>query len=169
MNRARVGLVLALTLSACAQLPADLPPRPALQAPETAATLASLSAAGQTKTAPRANRWWEAFGLTDLNRLIETALRDQPDLAAAQARLRMADQASRLARLDTQVHYETDASIVREHLSKNGLFPPPIGGSSFTQTDITQNLSYGLDWWGKNRDLVAAAGNQLQVSTSVLK
>jgi NodT family efflux transporter outer membrane factor (OMF) lipoprotein len=164
MNRIFSGLSLALALSACAQLPADLPPRPGLKAPETAATLASLSAAGQTKTAPQTNRWWESFGQPDLNRLIETALQGQPDLAAAQARLRMADQTERLARLEAQVRYSTDASIVREHLSKNGLFPPPIGGSTFTQTDITQNLSYSLDWWGKNRDLVDAAGNQLQAA-----
>ena len=164
MKRWLSGLLLGL--AGCAQLPHDLPPRPPLKAPAVAATIQALAPkSGQDDgKQSRSGDWWEAFGLADLDRLIETALQDAPDLAASQARLRMADQAERLARLDAQVHYETDASIVREHLSKNGLFPPPIGGSTFTQTDITQNLSYTLDWWGRNRALVQAAGNQRQAA-----
>ncbi len=159
MNRIFPGAALVLALSACAPLPTDLPPRPALRHPATATTLARLNT-GHAATATLTEAWWESFGLTELNRLIETALKDAPDLAAAQARLRAAGQAERLARLDAQVHYETDAALTREHLSRNGLFPPPIGGSTFTQTDITENLSYTLDWWGRNRDLVQAAGNE---------
>jgi multidrug efflux system outer membrane protein len=155
-----------LVLAGCAQLPHDLPPRPVLQAPETATTLAALAKlSGQDRDRQRLPaHWWGSFESTDLNQLIDAAMKDAPDLAAAQARLRAAEQATRLARLDAQVHYETDASSVREHLSKNGLFPPPIGGSTFTQTDITQNFSYTLDWWGKNRALVQAAGNELQAA-----
>ena len=143
--------VLLLGLAACAELPHDLPARPALRTPEVTATVESLarvSSQGDDKQ-PTPDHWWQTFGVADLDRLIGTALKETPDLEAAQARLRVADQAERLARLDAQAHYQTDASIVREHLSKNGLFPPPIGGSTFTQTDLTQKLSYTLDWWGK--------------------
>jgi multidrug efflux system outer membrane protein len=165
MIRLLSGFILALTLSACARLPTNLPPRPELREPATEATLGSLTReTGRTGGVTSAENWWVSFGLDELNGLIETALKNQPDLAAAQARLRMADQSERLACLDTQVHYETGASIVREHLSKNGLFPPPIGGSTFTQTDITENLSYSLDWWGRNRALVHAAGNERQAT-----
>ena len=164
MKRLLPGLLLGL--AGCAQLPHDLPARPALERPEVTATIKALARASDQSDGQKApsGRWWQTFGLADLNRLVETALKGAPDMDAAQARLRMADQAERLARLDAQVHYETDASIVREHLSKNGLFPPPIGGSTFTQTDLTQNLSYTLDWWGKNRALVQAAGNQRQAA-----
>ncbi|MDD4881530.1 MAG: efflux transporter outer membrane subunit [Gallionellaceae bacterium] len=148
-------------LAGCAQLPHDLPARPALSAPSAAATVSAL-AAPLPRQPNSAENWWQGFGLADLDRLIDAALRDQPDLAAARARLAMADQAERLARLDTEVHYSTDATLVRERLSENGLFPPPIGGSSFTQTDITENLSYNLDWWGRNRALLRAAGNERQ-------
>lgn len=158
--------VLLLGLAACAELPHDLPARPALRTPEVAATVESLARASSQGdgTQPTPDHWWQTFGVADLDRLIGTALKETPDLEAAQARLRVADQAERLARLDAQAHYQTDASIVREHLSKNGLFPPPIGGSTFTQTDLTQKLSYTLDWWGKNRALVQAAGNQRQAA-----
>ncbi len=164
MKRLLPGLL--LVVAACAPLPRDLPARPALKSPATVATLATLSGGsglGAHAQSPQ-EHWWTSFGLADLNQLIETALKDAPDLAAAQARLGTADQAERLARLDARVHYETDASLVRERMSRNGLFPPPIGGSTFTQTDITENLSYTLDWWGKNRALVRAAGNERQAA-----
>ncbi len=161
MKRLLPGLLLGLT--GCAQLPHDLPPRPALKTPEAASTMLALSGTfKQAGTQAQPDHWWQAFGVPDLDRLIDRALKDNPDLDAVQARLHSADQVDRLARLATQVNYSTDASIVREHMSGNGLFPPPIGGSSFTQTDLTQNLSYNLDWWGKNRALVSAAGNQKQ-------
>ncbi|MBI3430966.1 MAG: efflux transporter outer membrane subunit [Hydrogenophilales bacterium] len=164
MKRLLSGLLMGL--AGCAQLPHDLPPRPALKTPEVAATLQTLAhaSAQHDDTPAPSGHWWQTFGLADLDRLIDTALKDAPDLGAVQARLRMADQAERLARLDAQVHYETDATMVREHLSRNGLFPPPIGGSTFTQTNLTQNLSYNLDWWGRNRALVQAAGNERQAA-----
>ncbi len=162
----------------CARLPDDLPASPALRVPETTATIDRLVDASDTRpthhqsdapsepTEPSApyEAWWQHFGLHDLNRLIETALIDHPDLAAASARLRKADQAERLASLATKVHYSTEASVAQERLTRYGVFPPPIGGSSFHQTDVTQNLSDDLDWWGKNRALVRAAGNEQQAA-----
>lgn len=164
MKRLLPGLV--LVMAACAQLPRDLPARPAMKAPEAAATLTALAGESGAGTPARPSRqhWWMSFGLTSLNRLIETALEDAPDLAAARARLRTAGQTERLARLDARMHYATDASIFRERMGRNGLFPPPNDSSTFTLTDITENLSYTLDWWGRNRALVRAAGNELQAA-----
>jgi multidrug efflux system outer membrane protein len=163
MKRLLPGVFLGLT--GCAQLPHDLPGRPSLKTPEAAVTMANLAdTISQTRKTAATAHWWQAFGLPDLDRLIDAALKGNPDLDAVQARLRQAEQSDRLARLATQVNYATEATLVREHLSENGLFPPPIGGSSFTQTDLTQNLSYNLDWWGKNRALVRAAGNEKQAA-----
>ena len=165
MKRVLSSLLLA-ALAGCAILPRDLPPRPRLKTPEAAATMTVLSAEiGPARAqANAAGHWWQAFGSAELDHLIEIALENHPDLAAAQARLRLAEQAEHLARLDTQVQYSTDATLYRERYSRNGLFPPPIGGSFYTQTDVDQNLSYNLDWWGKNRDLVRAAGNETEAA-----
>ncbi len=159
-----------LAMAGCAQLPQDLPARPAMKTPQVAAAIASSThqATRDVDAHPVAGPWWRAFGVAELDRLIETALKDAPDLDAARARVRVAGEAERLARLNGQVQYATDASIVRERLSKNGLFPPPIGGSTFTQTEITQELSYALDWWGRNRSLVRAAGNERQAANDEL-
>ncbi len=157
-----IALALALLLSACARLPTDLPQRPQLRNPASGATLATLAGeSSRSGVLATSERWWASFGQPDLDRLIAGAFQDRPDLAAARARLTAAAQSERLARLQADVNYASDASLVREHLSRNGLFPPPIGGSTFTQSDVTQTISYDLDWWDKNRALIAAAGDQV--------
>ncbi|WP_165873476.1 efflux transporter outer membrane subunit [Parasulfuritortus cantonensis] len=168
MRRLAAGTLL-VGLAACAPLPADLPARPALSTPSADATLANLAAplphtAADARPAP----WWRAFGAPELDRLIDTALRDQPDLAAAQARLAAAGQAERLAALDAGAHYATDVSLSRQRLSENGLYPPPIGGSTYTETQISQGVAYNLDWWGRNRALLRAAGNERRAAGSEL-
>ena len=162
---ARLLLALVLTLSACARLPTDLPSRPALRDPATATTLAHLvGESGRMDAASMTGYGWASFGLPDLNRLIASALKDRPDLAAARARLALADQAESLARLQTQPSYSSDATLAREHFSRNGLFPPPMGGSTLTQTDLTQGIGYNLDWWDKNRALVRASAHAAEAA-----
>ncbi len=159
-------LALFLGLVGCAELPNDLPTRPALKAPHTAATISALGdplPRPETPT-PQTGHWWQAFHLAALDALIEKALADHPDLVAATARLHRAEQAERLAHLQAGVGYSTDASINTQHLSKFGLLPPPIGGRSFNQTDITQNISYNLDWWGKQAALIHAAHDEQQAA-----
>ena len=159
------GALLGWVLGAggCAQLPTDLPTRPALKAPNIAATVTALTEPSLSHATPEPyDHWWQAFACPDLDRFIAGALKDHPDLATAQARLHTVEQTEQLARLATGIQYDTSASILQERLTKLGLFPPPIGGESFNQTDVTQNLSYTLDWWGKNRDLVRSAGNESQ-------
>ena len=168
MTRLLIAFVLALSacaLSACARLPTDLPPRPTLRNPDTATTLALLAVeSGKTGAASAPEYGWTSFGLSELNRLISRALKDRPDLAAAQARITLADQAEHLARLQTQASYSSDATLAREHLSQNGLFPPPIGGSTLTQTDLSLSVGYKLDGWDKNRSLVRAAADDARAA-----
>lgn len=161
----RFAPALLLLVGGCAQLPHDLPPRPEMKTPEAAATMESLSAGIARRDRPdTAASWWHEFGRPDLDRLIETALRDQPDLGAAQARLDAAKRAERLARLAADVHYSTDVSMTRERLSDNGLFPTSLVGKMYTQTDISQTISYDFDWWGRNRALLRAAGDERQAA-----
>jgi outer membrane protein, multidrug efflux system len=151
-------LVPGLILAGCASPPRDLPVRPAMLQPQADRTVATL--AREIRTAPAngdGEPWWQAFNLPSLSRLEEQALKANPDLTTARARLEAAARAETLARLNAGVHYSTDASAVRERLSANGIFPPPLGGSIYTQTDLTQSFGYAPDLWGRNRALVEAA------------
>lgn len=144
--------------SGCAHLPGHPPPRPQMKTADATATMASL-AAGIVNQEPRAaaDTWWQGFGRIDLNRLIDSALSGQPDLAAAQARLDAAKHAEHLARLEGGLQYSTDASLARHRLSDHGLLPVSVVGKLYTQADISQTVSYDLDWWGRNRSLLRAA------------
>lgn len=157
-----LGVLLLASLGGCAQLPTDLPARLGLNRPETSATLAKLSAHAPSpavKTAP-IQPWWETYKLPELDALVQRALRDHPDIQAARARIDQATQTARLASLAADVHYGTDAGFARTHLSENGLFPSPIGGSTYNEITLTQTLGYNLDWWGQAKALIRAAGNE---------
>ena len=151
----RAALVLAL--AGCAPLPPAAPP-PETSAPALERTLAqarrepAFAPAEETGTA-----WWRSFADPQLDDLVETALADHPSMAAAEARIAAARQQERLAGLQGDIRYGSGASVIRQHLSENGLFPPPLGGSTLNQGDVSVGAAYTLDWWGKNRALLQAA------------
>lgn len=101
-------LILAALLSGCAS--GDPPAKPDLGPLAVAADsrlAAASAAAGGGERAPAA--WWRAFGDRDLDGLVARALRENPDLAAAAARVResraavIAADADLLPRLDAQL------------------------------------------------------------------
>lgn len=164
MRRA-LAFIPGVIFAGCAALPTDLPPRPAIMEPEASRTVAALAHEAHTVPADTSGEpWWRAFAITELSQLEEQALQANPDLVTATARLEAASRAESLARLDAGVHYSTDASVVRQRLSENGIFPPPIGGSTFTQSDLNQSFAYTLDPWGRKRSLLQAAGAETRVA-----
>ncbi|PID73252.1 MAG: hypothetical protein CSB33_04865 [Desulfobacterales bacterium] len=99
---------------------------------------------GQEKTADPPDHWWEAFGRPDLNRLINQALSDSPDMAGASARLRRAEALSRAAaaRQGPELTISGDLSATRSHA-------PFLGWSSAESRGAGLSLSHSLDIWGK--------------------
>jgi NodT family efflux transporter outer membrane factor (OMF) lipoprotein len=117
-----------------------------------------LSAAQQT-TAVDA-QWWHQFGDAQLDALVAKALEGSPSLGAAQARLTRAQAVVEAARGAELPAVGFDASVKRELLSRNGLFPPPYGGSIFNQSNATFGLSWDADVFGREKhDLEAALGS----------
>jgi NodT family efflux transporter outer membrane factor (OMF) lipoprotein len=106
---------------------------------------------------PQVAGWWHAFNDESLDGIVELALQGNPSLSVAQARLKQASQIEGNVTLDTGVRFDSEAAVVRQHLSTNGLFPPPMGGSTFNQGDISAGAAYTFDWWGKNHALLQAA------------
>ena len=101
--------------------------------------------------------WWRAFADDELDKLVERALAANPDLTVAKARLAAAQRSQRLAELNAGATYDANITAERSRLTANGIFPPPIGGMSYMQEDVSLGVSYTLDFWGRNRALVAAA------------
>jgi NodT family efflux transporter outer membrane factor (OMF) lipoprotein len=51
---------------------------------------------------------------------------------------------------------DAGGQINRERITANGIYPPPFGGNTYTETNVGVNFGYEFDFWGKNRQTLAA-------------
>lgn len=102
-------------------------------------------------------RWWNHFGDPALDSLIDEALAGNPNLQVAQARLAQAQAQAGVARAQALPSVQADGSSSRGRFSGTYIFPPPLGGASFTTNQLLLDFGWDLDFWGKNRAAIAAA------------
>ena len=163
-RRRASALLAALALAGC-----DVGPRyhrPALDVP------VAYTSPPQPPAAPPPLDWWRGFAAPDLNRLIETALHNSPDVQAAAARIVQADQAARVAGSPllpgitgtlAQNYQRSGVGSTGNSFNLSSLGPQFANlGHSNTYTDTRTysaelNASYEVDFWGKNRDAFRAA------------
>ena len=109
--------------------------------------------------------WWRAYGDPQLDQLVDEALAGSPDIAAAAARLDAANAKVGDARASLFPSLTANGQIGTEKLSYNNGIPPefvPKGYNSIANGVL--NFSYELDFWGKNRAVVAAATSDARAS-----
>ena len=102
--------------------------------------------------------WWRAYSDAQLDSLVEEALRGSPDLELAQARLHAAMAQVQGAHAARIPEVTGTASLTAEKQSYNYLIPKAALPQGWNDYGIaTVNLSWELDFWGKNRAALAAA------------
>jgi NodT family efflux transporter outer membrane factor (OMF) lipoprotein len=144
-------LAAALLLSACALSPATTPQLKQVEA-------ANLGLSGPA--APQfPDQWWTAFRDPQVDRLAGLVVKDNPTLAAALARIRAAQSQYAAAQTATIPQVTLDGSEQRTLLSKNYIIPPPYGGTWRWFGQMGANLSWNLDFWGKQQALIEQAGH----------
>ena len=151
----KLAPLLAMALSACVDR-GDWKPAPQLT-PQTLSLSRTVADAQVEPAAWPAEGWWRRYGDAQLDALIGEALAGSPSLTTAQARLRAAQAraiSARAARLPTTT---VNAEATRQRYPENYLFPPPYGGSYLTDARAALDFSWDLDFWGRNRALLAAA------------
>lgn len=165
LRRCLLVAALGLAATSCARLP-RLPeasqPKPAL----AYATRHSFEAAA---AAWPAQRWWEAYGDTQLDALVAEALRDSPDLAAAEARLRRAEAFGATARAALGPQIAARGTVSSDKLSYNHIMArefTPQGWNEYGRLSL--DLNWELDFWGRNRAGLAAAGAQTEAARAEL-
>lgn len=138
----------------CAPIPRmDSPP--ALKKIDELGSANSFSA---PVTAWPGDGWWRAYSDPQLDGLIDEALHGAPDLQLAQARLHAAVAAVQGAHATRLPEVTGTASVTEEKQSYNNLIPKQALPQGWTDYGIAGvNLSYELDFWGKNRAALAAA------------
>ena len=156
-----VVCALALTLIGCAGIPAKLAP-PQLR---DAAPLAGLPVpAGGAWPDPE---WWKRYADPQLDALIAQALQSSPTLAQAQARVAIAEQQIAGKRAAGAPYVGGSASVSRQRISENGLFPAELLGFTwYNQGDIGAQFQYDFDFWGKQRAIVAASVDQARAASA---
>jgi outer membrane protein, multidrug efflux system len=123
-------------------------------------------------------RWWRSFDDPELVRLIEQAMRDNPDVQTAASRVREARLQEIVAGADAWPSVQANAQAVHTHLSGNAISLGNLGtltggavssgassslsslglsGTSFNTYELGFDASWELDLFGKTRRSVEAA------------
>ncbi len=164
---------LALVLSACVTAPTEMPPASPLDGKDL-----GLSVDSYRVTTPD---WWSAYADPQLDRLMQQALAANPTLTEALARVRAAEQLDVVAKSRLYPSVDFNARETREQASGQDVIPPPYAGHVIWEGSDGLNLSWDLDFWGRQADLLKqaraqtvaagldAAGARLAISGSLLR
>lgn len=120
---------------------------------------ATLSLPGQGGQWPALD-WAKQFGDPQLPQLIDEALADNPTIAQAQSRIAKASSYIETSRSALYPKVNGSYSWTRELYSANALFPPPYGGTWYSENNVLASASWELDLWGKNRSRLNMAVSQ---------
>lgn len=147
----------AAALSACASVP-DLGAAPQ---PKPAAAYAVNQSFAAPATAWPSDRWWAAYGDPQLSELIDEALFGSPDLAKAQARVRQAQAYAQMTGSALGPHVAAVGSVAQTKQSYNNGVPKAAVPHGWNDTGMAGvSLDWQLDFFGKNRALLAAATSE---------
>ncbi|EDP6909527.1 efflux transporter outer membrane subunit [Campylobacter upsaliensis] len=108
--------------------------------------------------------WWKDFNDSNLNLLVEKALKNNADLKIAYVNLKQAaaqlgiDRSDLLPKLDASANANRAKSSINAPNNKTGAF------SYNNSFDMGLNLSYEVDLWGKYRDNYNASYENLKAS-----
>ncbi len=103
-------------------------------------------------------QWWKSYDDPTLERLVEAAIGTGPTIAAADARIRAAEEQVRVAGAALGLSVDAHAGYTRQRLSDNGMIPPSfLGFHWYDQSDLGVAVRYQFDWWGKQRAAMESA------------
>lgn len=114
----------------------------------------------RTGNAPAPKRWWTAFGCNELNRLVETALEDNPGLRVVWNRLEQTRAVARREGADLLPAISGSDGVERSVTETD----PPKMRSYDTDFVLGLAASYELDLWGRIRYGIGAAGIDVMAS-----
>ncbi|GGY78082.1 outer membrane protein [Cellvibrio zantedeschiae] len=156
-----LGLAAGMTLglSACVSPPKE----------DTRITQIDSSKLGLSQNnSPRAAEgWWKVFGDAQLNQLIDDALVNSPSLGEALIRVRGAQAQAIAAGAKLRPGFAIDADETYQRLSENYIYPPKelglglSGGDKAWLGQTTLGMSWDLDFWGEQENLLKQARNKV--------
>lgn len=151
MNKGPVAVtsLLALLLAGCVAAPPTQPQN---------SMIAAGSLGLSTEKAPQIQQdWWKLVDDPQFSGLFARLLAGNPSLQGALARIRAAQAELSMNRAETYPQLSFDATIERELLTNAYGLIPPFAGSYRWLSDVQAQMTWSLDFWGKQAALVAKA------------
>ncbi len=99
--------------------------------------------------------WWKEFKDPFLEKVVESALKNNEDLLIASARVEKALSLFRTTGAELYPYVSYSGEVRREHLSEETM--NPLGGRTYTTFSLSFVVSYELDLWGRLRAQQKAA------------
>lgn len=109
-------------------------------------------------------RWWQQYGDAQLDQLVSAALEHNPTLQETLARVRAAQSQVQLATAQRKPGYTLEGAETRSRLPEQYLIPPPFGGGTYWSGQLLANLSWDLDFWGRQAALIDQAKASAQAA-----
>ena len=165
LGRRLVSAASAAAVTAALAACATLPPTSQRATPLAAGALASSQTLTASESPWPADGWWRTYGDSQLNGLIDEALAQSPDIAAARARLAKAEALAGQSRAALAPRLDATAQVQAVKQSYNNGFPAafvPKGYDNSARASL--NLAYDLDLWGGKRAALAAAVGQAKAA-----
>lgn len=104
------------------------------------------------------DEWWKVFGDDTLNQLVATAYKESPTLKAARARLQQSRAFTRAEESRLWPDITLGGNAIRQKYSaSNPNFPPGVPVKPFTLYSADATIDYGIDLFGRARNLAKAA------------
>ncbi|ASL45268.1 Toluene efflux pump outer membrane protein TtgF [Burkholderia sp. AD24] len=149
-------LTILLTIAGCAST-GGIAPQANAVAPSSLDVGNAIRAADADAQWPAAD-WWRAYNDPQLNEWIAAAQAGNPNLAAAQARVREAMSMAGVARSALAPQVNGSLSVQRQKWADNVYYGPgPLAGEQSWNNTGTLGLSYHLDLWGKDSNAAERA------------
>lgn len=110
------------------------------------------------------SQWWKAYHDPQLNALIDSTLKNSPDMQVAEQRIQLAEAQAKAVKAQDGPEVDFSADVERQRMSVEGLMGPfaitdPAAGTTgpwYTNGTFGLTAGWNLDLWGKNRAEVAA-------------
>lgn len=165
VSRACLAVAVSAALAGCAGFPSAQP----LQAARGIDQYQSASSLSAPVVAWPDEQWWQRYGDSQLDTLIQEGLANSPDMAVAAARLHAAESSRQVSNAALYPQISANGSVTEQKQSYNYLTPrsmTPDGWQDYGRATI--DFSWEIDFWGKNRAALAAATSELQASQADL-
>ena len=156
-------LLSAAVVAGCADM-GGLATQASLRNADSLAATKSLAGTPLSAAAWPTTDWWKTFNDPQLDQLLAEALADSPTLKVAAARTRKALAFADSAKAALYPQINGNLAITEQRFAEHGLYPPPFAGTWNTFNELTANLNWEIDFWGKNRSAYESALDQARVA-----